>query len=595
MQTQQPRHYHLLAVLIVILSGLMVALYSVKTPMWEAPDEIGHFSYILELSSSKRLPMQETGNLGQAHQPPLYYAIAAILSYPAGQNNLTGALHLNPDFIWSGGDQINIGLHHTDETFPYSGQALAFHLARLASLLMGMVTVSLVIAIGWLIFPEQAWIGLLGAALVAFNPQFLFIQGSVNNDALLVMATTGIIWQTLRMQDRQNSLAQWLLLGLWIATAFLAKLSGFVVAAVAITYLSLISIKTRSYRRLLRGLLAAGLVVILLTGWWFVRNQILYGDPLGWSVFNDIFAAVFRTTPLAWVDVRQFFDVQFRSFWGVFGWMTVAAPGWFYSFILLLIIASLAGYVLAFISGRWLNLHRRQRTALALLVGALLAQEAYMLWAITRFDASWYQGRYLFPVIAPVAILLSFGLETLFSQLPGRSRTGARIILVFAMAGLTLYMAIGVIAPAYRTAALPKMSIWFLKNRLDVLFDDLISLRGYEIETDQEDSSITLRLYWQASQKPDLDYSAFVHLEDSSDRLLDQDDGAPGENQGYPPQLWLPGDIVEDWRILSIPPDAQPPFEIRVGLYNWLDGRRLPATSAEGPLGDAVSISLEEP
>ncbi len=36
--------------------ALLAALYSVVTPIWEAPDEYGHFYYALELARDGRLP-----------------------------------------------------------------------------------------------------------------------------------------------------------------------------------------------------------------------------------------------------------------------------------------------------------------------------------------------------------------------------------------------------------------------------------------------------------------------------------------------------------------------------------------------------------
>ncbi|HET6446264.1 MAG TPA: glycosyltransferase family 39 protein [candidate division Zixibacteria bacterium] len=595
MQIEQQGAYRHIAVLIVVLSGLLSALYSVVTPMWEAPDEIGHFLFARELTTSKRLPVQEIGDLGEAHQPPLYYALAALLSLPVDQSINVGALRLNPNFIWSGGDQVNISLHHTDETFPYQGQALGMHLARLASSLMGMVTVALTIAIAWLVFPKQPWIGLIAAALIAFNPQFLFIHGSVNNDALLVMASTGIIWQTLRTEKRPQVLGQWLLLGLWIAVGLLAKLGGVSIAVVCILYLAWIGIRGGSYRQLAKGILAAGVVVVVLAGWWFVRNQILYGDPLGWSVYNEVFAANFRDTPLTWSDVREFLRVQYRSFWGVFGWMTVFAPGWFYVFTGLLTLTGIAGIVLSFISGKWRQLGSRQKRTFILLVGLVLVQELFIFWSINRFNETWYQGRYLFPAIAAIAILLAYGLETLISTLSHRKQLGARAVLLASMMGLAIYMAFGIIKPAYQSITLPKSSIWFLPDRLNVLFGDQISLKGYRIDRDEEASSLLLKLYWQAERTPELDYSAFVHLTDNEGKLIDQDDGSPGEDQRYPPSSWLPGDIVEDWRRVTIPTGIETPLEIRLGLYNWMDGQRLPAASVGNPLGDSITIYLEEP
>jgi len=596
METKESRHYHIIALLLVLSFGLLAGLYSVVTPMWEAPDEIGHFWFIQHLLTTRRLPEQQPGVMVQAHQPPLYYILASILASPAELDEPTGVFRQNPNFKWVGGD-INIGLHHTEETFPFRGQALAFHLSRSASVLMGMVTVALTIAIGWRIFQEKPWIGLLAGSLVAFNPQFLFISSSVNNDALLDLATTGILWQAVRMIDEDGRPIQWLVLGLWIAIAFLAKLSSFVVAGVAIIFIALEYMwpqtRHRTYKQFLQGILLASALIILVSGWWFVRNQILYGDPLGWTAYREIFASNLRDSRLMWADIRQFVTVQFHSYWGVFGWMNLRAPLLFYRIVVIMVVACLSGYVVLFAFGQSGKLRGANRLALPMMATAVVAQEIYMTWAITINNASWYQGRYLFPVIAPASLLLAIGLFTLFWLLPKRSQSWAMGGFMVVMAGLAIYIVLRVIGPAYENAALPKTSAWFIPNRTNVTFDEMINLRGYEIESIEDSSLIKLTLYWQAIEKPDFDYSAFVHLIDSSGNFVAQVDGPPGADQGFPPTAWLPQDIVRDQRVLELPESINKPVSLQVGLYNWANGQRLSAQAAENITNDAIVISLE--
>src|SRR5690606_21561946 len=56
---------------------------------------------------------------------------------------------------------------------------------RFATLLLGAGAVVLTERIGRLVFDDT--IGLLAAALTAFNPMFLFVSAAVNNDALSIL------------------------------------------------------------------------------------------------------------------------------------------------------------------------------------------------------------------------------------------------------------------------------------------------------------------------------------------------------------------------------------------------------------------------
>ena len=368
---------HLAALAIMLTYVVLAVAYSMVTPLWEAPDEVGHAGFILHLRQTHTLPVQRIGDLGSAHHPPLYYLIAGIISAPADINDRTGAFRANPDFIWAGqgGSDVNAALHASAETFPYHGQALMMHLARLASVLMGLVTVALVIAIGWQIFGEYPWIGLLAGAFTAFLPQFLFISGAINNDNLLVMAVTGLWWQTLRAIQRPRRWQNWTYAGIWLAVALLAKSSAAVAGVVVGLTLAVCALRNRSFGLFVRGAVALALPVLFLTGWWFMRNQALYGDPLGWSMFQDVYRVVMRSAPLAWNDVRQFFDTQIDSFAGVFGWMNVRATPVFYRIARIGGLLGMVGLIPFFARYRK-ELSQDQRFGLAFLASPLLPRSA---------------------------------------------------------------------------------------------------------------------------------------------------------------------------------------------------------------------------
>ena len=102
-----------------------------------------------------------------------------------------------------------------------------------------------------------------------------------------------------------------------------------------------------------------------------------------------------------WLD--PFLPRFSESFVGVFGWMNVFLPRPIYGFYLVLLALAVAGLV------HWtVEATRRERSRMAflvLLVGLCLAGVAYYNLTYTQ-----YQGRFLFPVIAPVATIAAIGL-----------------------------------------------------------------------------------------------------------------------------------------------------------------------------------------
>ena len=580
--------------LIVLITVFVIlgVVYSVTVPLWEAPDEVAHFEYIAHLVKTHSLPVQQVGVLDEAHQPPLYYAVAALVSGIADFDDPTGAFQSNPEFIWAGhgGVAHNAAIHRTAETFPYRGIALAAHLARWVSVITGAVTVTFTYAIARRIFPGTRYLALLAAALTAFNPQFIFITGSVSLDGMTAMTCTLALWQLIRTLERPFRWQRWALTSMWCGLAVLSKPSAFVVGLTAGGLLLLSAIRQRSWSLLWHGALALGIAFLLVSGWWFVQNWVLYGDPLGWRTFLTNWTVVQRHGKVKWDDVCRFFTTQFQSYWARFGWMTISIPKWIYQLLLAMCSLSLLGWGSWLWRRRWRSLRETQALSLIALMLLPLLQEIFQFRSIFTFDASWYQGRYLFLSSAALSILLATGLWNLTPRWMAQgvsAAVGAGLLL------LAITAPIWVIQPQYVTPTLARWQVWALPHHSDVTFGEWIRLLGYRVEhvASLDQPTVTLTLYWQAAQHPDLDYSTFVHLLNEAGELVAQCDAGLGSDQNYPTSAWWVGDIVPSQHTLMLPPHLPPgAYEIRVGVYFWADGSRLPAVESGAPVGDFITL-----
>jgi hypothetical protein len=537
-----------------LVFALLASLYSLSTPLWEAPDEPGHFAYAEHLLRARALPVQSRAAPSAAHQPPLYYALAALAMAPADLADPTGQFRLNPRFIWAGGSEVNAGVHGTAETFPWRGRALALRLGRFVSVLLGAGTALLTVLAARRLFPERAGVALVAGALVALNPQVLFLHGVLNNDALATLAGAGALWATLRALEAPCAWRRWAVVGLWIGIGLLAKTTVAAAGVAAALLLVLVAWRCRSGDLLVRGAAALALPTFLLAAPWLVRNAALYGDPLGQAVYREVWAVNVRAAPLTAADLAEFARLGFRSFWGVFGWMNVFLPGWLYAAALALTLLGLAAAL-----PDW-----RRLGAPALFVAAQLG---VMLAVLVECNASCYQGRYLFPALAPIALLLAAGL--------GRDRRVAAAVTV-ALAAAALWVPLRVIAPAYPIVPLTSLEARGLPRNADGAFGGQLELLGYRVDGG------VVTLYWRAARTPDFDYSAFVHVLDAGGQIAAQKDHAPGEAAGHPPTAWTPGDVVADSHDVGAPVGAR---RLRVGLYDWRDGRQLgePVVLPAGP------------
>lgn len=526
----------------------LASLYNVVTPPFESPDEVGHFYNIFHILTTHTLPNQYTSNSGEAHQPPLYYLLAGIGASFADLRDRTGVFRPNPQFMGAGngGMEINAGLHGSGDTFPYRGQALALHLARLVSSLMGAGTVLLIFVLAAEMFPEHPTVAWLAAGMAALDPQFLFISGSVNNDNLLNLLTAAawvVLYKIFKNPQRER---KWWAAGVLFGLAMLTKLNAVVIAFVAGIVLLICANRISSSKYFFANLMRFSVPFFFINGWWLVRNQILYGDPLGWSAFANIYTATARQSPLTLNEIGNFLRTQFRSFFGAFGWENVWAPNDYFLLIKITLVIGLVGLIFYFIQRKESRHHKREW---AFLIIIIIVQEAVQFAFILNRDQSFYQGRYLFPIIGPIMILVSFGW---LYWLPRKFRVAPFALLVIFLSA-AIYMPLKVIRPAYPSVFLPKWRLNFVNYRVDENIGGEVRLRAYQLNAKPETNKVELVLYWSPLQIPLENFSATVRVYDADERLIVEKTHIPGKKSAQPPETWWYQDILPDPYQLSLP------------------------------------------
>src|SRR5262245_15497999 len=126
---------------LLLMFVVVAALWSLGLPAFETPDEPGHARYVNFLIENARLPRAGDEAPGEAHQPPLYYALAATVATIGSLGPIDVTLPRNPAFRWYGGASHSKYLHAPGEQPPLSGSARALHWLRLLSVCLGAGTV----------------------------------------------------------------------------------------------------------------------------------------------------------------------------------------------------------------------------------------------------------------------------------------------------------------------------------------------------------------------------------------------------------------------------------------------------------------------
>lgn len=580
-------HWPLGAILVLYLG--LGALYSVVNPLFESPDEPWHWFYVKQIADGGGLPRSDLQSSEPWHQegsqPPLFYLVAGAVTFWIDTSDAHQVVHFNPHAAMGHGDafgNLNVLAHTQAEQFPWRGTVLSAHLVRLLSVLAGAGVVVGAYGLAWAVRPGDRVLATLAAALVAFNPQFLFIAASVNNGAWVSALCAAGLWLSLRFLRRGGSLPGAIGLGAVAGLAGLAQLAGLgltVVVALAITWAAW---QVRSLWRWLTWAGAALGSFAAVCGWWFVRNWILYRDPFGLPVM--FFALGKRQAPPTLEELVARLEGVWRSMWAVFGWFNVLAPAWLYAAYTALAVVGVAGLVL-------LALRRRARQVRPEPVAFMLIWWGVMLallwrWAQVRYP----QGRLLFPALAALAVLVALGC---LAWVPRRGQPAVAGTLAAGLLALAAWVPFGVIAPAYQPPPLlPLERAETLPHAGSIGFQEGIALRGWDVAPDsvQAGGTLTVTLYWQTEGPLSRAYSVFLHLvEEETGLIVAQRDAYPARGNRVTWE-WPAGVLIPDPHQITVPATAPTPSRCRlvVGLYDYATGERL---ARRDEVGDAVTLT----
>ncbi|MBI3914628.1 MAG: phospholipid carrier-dependent glycosyltransferase [Chloroflexi bacterium] len=345
--------------LLLIAFVALAAFYSIIIPLFEGPDEDDHFRFAKYIADQRALPVQQFvsggGDAGhQGWQPPLYYALAALVITPIDTSDYSEHLYRNYAATFIGDPSCcgrNIYYHFANENFPYTRTTLAVHLARLLSVLFGAITVTATYAlaksavetaptqtpsqppsahptadqptqVGFVMLLPRLesphLLPLAAASIVAFNPSFLFASALVSNDTLLAAFASLVLLMWVKLAQGQIALnaKSAALLGALLGLAVLTKTTALGLVPLTLLLFALLAWRQRNLPSWIFASFALFAPIVLLTAWWFVRNYFLYGDPLA-ARLVEISALFPRTGPLTLAELFQInLPWLWQTFWG---------------------------------------------------------------------------------------------------------------------------------------------------------------------------------------------------------------------------------------------------------------------------------------
>jgi 4-amino-4-deoxy-L-arabinose transferase-like glycosyltransferase len=417
-------------IFLLLLPAVALALgvfWAAVIPLWQSPDEPAHFAYIQSLGEENRLfPRPEFSReitdayelsglvrvpFDAAARQPLIAGSAwgpterEVVSLPATLRDEIVAHSRNPALSYPPGYYLFASLVY---------RALASHdilTIMFALRVFSAVLTAFTVLIGYLalrLYFKDRGVARTAAFLMALSPMYIYMGMAVNVDVLVwLLFTVQVYLLTRSLQEglsSQKNLALAVLIGagLWVKQTFVIGILFHMLLLAFMTFRRSIRWATA-----VRFMLVLFGVILLMDGWLYVGGGV--ATTPGVSAPRLSLGGFLRHFAEHWSSYRWALQ---ETFWGSFGWLDTPLSKTLYAAVGLVSLGALVGFVAYLVV---VTLRRQPPDAAVffffLLIVVFLGAMSALNYAVVQSGAGWFlQGRYLFPLMAPILAVLVTGL-----------------------------------------------------------------------------------------------------------------------------------------------------------------------------------------
>jgi hypothetical protein len=384
-------------VIVSLVAGVNALVWSVVMPSFQPPDEAAHYAYVASLVELGRRPYTNPSLPGGSFSAEESLAVRSVAenvvqrvearppwtAYDLGKwkrKNETIAQR-QPEFV-GGGWTTAAGyspLYYALEAPVYAaaqGTSIftRLWLMRLVSVLMAAATASIAGLVGKELLPRVRWAPVVSGSAVAFQPMFAQLGGAVNNDNLLIVLASLLLYLLVRMLRRGLTAVSGVATGAVLGLGIIAKPNMYAVVPVVALALCWIAVKER---RRLRAIAAPVFITILvallvtLAGYVAFHQGEFVTESLSTRGTGTARSGDLRTLasyywqwylpslPFMqsfWASVHDVslpaWDIYFRGFWADFAHLDTQFPGWVYFVLAAFCVAAVPAIVMAVLRER---------------------------------------------------------------------------------------------------------------------------------------------------------------------------------------------------------------------------------------------------
>jgi 4-amino-4-deoxy-L-arabinose transferase-like glycosyltransferase len=404
-------------------------------------DASGHLSYIYQMKSGWSIPLANEG--WSTFHPPLYYFLMAGIWKALGGKS-PWPVHI---------------------------------ILRMVSTLLNLAIAILTLLCINLLWPEQPLTSILGICFILFVPVHIYSSSMIGNEQLTAFLISTDLWLLIlyMLKPRLRSLMA-ILMGVFSGLALLSKYTGALILITIVICLSQRIIFNDGHRKKhVFSLLTIILICFLISGGYYVRNMLFFGNPFVLGQDYPVIAKVMDEQPPGdrqWsdffgFDLRTFYDPIIRNPEGSipisrsrYVWSLVYSDFWFDSMAHFLLLKSdpwrqrigtillwlgifpIVLFILDVGKETAINFRERMNTpTFPLLVLLLLNLISFIIFNIKTPHFSAGKASYFLASSVPIAVFMALGTQRFFQKGTVFKMVGLfLLILIFGLSSAAFFL-----------------------------------------------------------------------------------------------------------------------------------------------------------
>ena len=399
------KHSDKLRLIFILLTALIcMHLFVVTQPFGDGPDEINRYKVVQYIQDHGTLPHGDNPEIiidgygaSYAFQPILTYIIEGFVL------RLLNPLSLSFD--------------------------MQLIIARYINVLFGLIAAFYTYKVAQLLFDNNKLSSFLFTFAVVLLPQNIFIYTYVNTDGLALLSITLMVYAILRGYKQDFDINSQIALIAGISLCLLSYYNCY--GYIMMSFFAFIAyfITTKNYKEMWKkgGLIA--LSVVVLAGWWFIRNAILYhGDIFALTArrvcaaetgnwyFLEQMAETYKAQGISVYEMifhTDYYTLVWKSFIAMFGPMAIPTHHYVYMAFKYLVIICIIGLLIPNksqtlgSSSKSIKIILWAYMVINMIIPAILA-------VVYSYSYDFQpQGRYYLPCLLPLTCILCSGMNKL--------------------------------------------------------------------------------------------------------------------------------------------------------------------------------------